>query len=110
MLWPAFNELNDLSVGISGATLADVIAHFGHDTAQRAVRTARLEHTYKLARRTDAVQRLSSSGGYVTNVLQGSKSACRIRVGDYRVVYNVVLSTLIMQIIRVGHRRDIYNR
>ena len=40
----------------------------------------------------------------------GSERTYRIRVGDYRVVYNVVSSTLIIQIIRVGHRRDVYNR
>ena len=40
--------------------------------------------------------------------LVGSERTYRIRVGDYRVVYNVVSSTLIIQIIRVGHRKDIY--
>ena len=42
--------------------------------------------------------------------LVDSEHTYHIRVGDYRVVYNVVSSTLIIQIIRVGHRRDIYNR
>ena len=35
MLWPDFNELGDLPVGVYRATIADVIAHFGHGTAQR---------------------------------------------------------------------------
>ena len=43
MLWPAFNELGDLPVGVYRATLADVIAHFGHGTAQRVIITARRE-------------------------------------------------------------------
>ena len=42
--------------------------------------------------------------------LVGSERTYRSRVGDYRVVHNVVSSTLIIQIIRVGHRRDVYNR
>jgi len=42
--------------------------------------------------------------------LVGSERTYRIRVGDYRVVYNVVSSSLIIQIVRVGHRRDVYNR
>ena len=42
--------------------------------------------------------------------LVGSERTYRIRVGDYRVVYNVVSSILVIQIIRVGHRRDIYDR
>ena len=51
MLWPAFNELGDLPIGVYRATLAEVIAHFGHGTAQRIAITARLEHIYELARR-----------------------------------------------------------
>jgi mRNA interferase RelE/StbE len=42
--------------------------------------------------------------------LVGSERTYRIRVGDYRVVYNVVSSTLIIQIVRVGHRREVYDR
>lgn len=32
------------------------------------------------------------------------------RIGDYRLIYSVFASTLIIQIIRVGHRKDVYNR
>jgi mRNA interferase RelE/StbE len=42
--------------------------------------------------------------------LVGSERTCRIRVGDYRVVYNVVSSTLMIQIVRVGHRREVCDR
>ncbi len=42
MLWPDFNELGDLSVGIYRAKIADVVAHFGRCSAQRASVTARL--------------------------------------------------------------------
>ena len=42
--------------------------------------------------------------------LVGSEHTYRIRVGDYRVVYNVVSSALIIQIVRVGHRREVYGR
>ncbi len=41
MLWPAFNEMGDLPVGVYRATLADVIAYFGHGTAQRTAITTR---------------------------------------------------------------------
>ena len=62
MLWPAFNELGDLPVGVYRATLAEVIAHLGHGTVQRVAITARLERIYELARRTSSVQRLTASG------------------------------------------------
>ncbi len=66
MLWPAFNELGDLPIGVYRATLAEVIAHFGHGTAQRMTITARLERIYELARRTGSVQRCIIFGSYVT--------------------------------------------
>jgi hypothetical protein len=66
MPWPAFNELGDLPVGVHPATLAEVIAQFGHDTVQRVTITARLERIYELARRTESWQRLIIFGSYVT--------------------------------------------
>jgi hypothetical protein len=66
MPWPAFNELGDLPVGVYPATLAEVIVHFGHGTAQRVTITARLERIYELARRTESLQRFIIFGSYVT--------------------------------------------
>lgn len=40
--------------------------------------------------------------------LAGSDHSYRIRIGDYRVVYTVEDDFLLVQIIRVGHRRDVY--
>ena len=40
--------------------------------------------------------------------LSGSENAYRIRVGDYRVVYTVETSVLLIEITRVRHRRDVY--
>ncbi|GAB2486648.1 type II toxin-antitoxin system RelE/ParE family toxin [Algoriphagus taiwanensis] len=33
----------------------------------------------------------------------------RIRVGDYRIIYEIFDSDLIVDIIALGHRKDIYN-
>ena len=35
--------------------------------------------------------------------------ACRIRVADYRIIYNIFDDILIIEIIDLGHRKDIYN-
>jgi mRNA interferase RelE/StbE len=40
--------------------------------------------------------------------LMGSESSYRIRLGDYRVLYSVIEKRLIIEIIRVGHRKDVY--
>ena len=40
--------------------------------------------------------------------LQGSEQSYRIRVGDYRVVYRVLESRLVVEVIRARHRKDVY--
>jgi len=40
--------------------------------------------------------------------LTGEESVCRVRVGDYRILYEVIDERLVIHVIRVGHRRDVY--
>ena len=40
--------------------------------------------------------------------LVGTEQTYRIRVGDYRILYEVFSSMLLIEIIRVGHRKDVY--
>lgn len=42
--------------------------------------------------------------------LRGSEHTYRFRVGDYRVVYSVYSNILTIEIVRIGHRKDIYRR
>lgn len=42
--------------------------------------------------------------------LQGATDLYRIRIGDYRVIYQIHDRQLRILIVRVGHRRDIYDR
>jgi len=37
-----------------------------------------------------------------------STNAFRIRIGSYRVIYDVLNDELIVRIIKIGHRKDIY--
>jgi len=41
--------------------------------------------------------------------LKGEKDLWRIRVGDYRIIYSVYIDTLIIDVIRVRHRKEVYN-
>ena len=41
--------------------------------------------------------------------LKGSASARRIRVGSYRVVYEVYVDRVLVFVVAVGHRREIYD-
>lgn len=40
--------------------------------------------------------------------LNGKENAYRIRVGDYRVIYDIFDDILVVNVVEVGHRRNIY--
>lgn len=40
--------------------------------------------------------------------LSGASDIWRLRVGDYRVLYQVRDEALLVLVVRVGHRRDVY--
>ena len=42
--------------------------------------------------------------------LLGSEHTYRIRQGSYRIVYTVSKTTLVVEITRIGHRKDVYDR
>ncbi|MFH1985228.1 MAG: type II toxin-antitoxin system RelE/ParE family toxin [Pseudomonadota bacterium] len=42
--------------------------------------------------------------------LSGAEHTYRIRVGNYRIIYNVLNRILTIEVIRVGHRRDVYRK
>lgn len=43
-----------------------------------------------------------------TRKLAGSDRLYRLRVGDYRVIYEIHDDRLVVMVIKVGHRREIY--
>ena len=38
------------------------------------------------------------------------ESTFRIRVGDYRIIYRILNDILVIEIVRIGHRRDVYRK
>ena len=40
--------------------------------------------------------------------LTGYDNAWRIRIGDYRVLYEVIDDQVLVTVVRVAHRRDVY--
>lgn len=46
--------------------------------------------------------------GYIQ--LQGGEGEMRVRVGHYRIIYEVVDSELIVLILNIGHRREVYRQ
>ncbi|MFT5206576.1 MAG: mRNA interferase RelE/StbE [Candidatus Omnitrophota bacterium] len=53
----------------------------------------------------DQLERDPHQGKLLKGVLKGRYS---YRVGSYRIIYTIQRSKLIVQIIDIGHRRDIY--
>lgn len=39
-----------------------------------------------------------------------SEHSYRIRIGSYRVIYNIESAALIIEVVRVAHRRQVYDR
>jgi mRNA interferase RelE/StbE len=42
--------------------------------------------------------------------LKGSEDQYRLRVGDYRIIYQIQDQALIILVVKIGHRKDIYRR
>jgi mRNA interferase RelE/StbE len=40
--------------------------------------------------------------------LQGKDDTWRIRVGDYRILYDIKNKELVILVVKVGHRREVY--
>jgi mRNA interferase RelE/StbE len=64
----------------------------------------------QVRRRVQAALELLAADPYPPAAVQlvGGSGEWRVRTGDYRVVYEVVDEELLVLILRVGHRRDVY--
>ena len=45
---------------------------------------------------------------YGSKKLTGTVNSYRVRVGDYRVIYDVYEHEIVVSVLKIGHRRDIY--
>ena len=60
----------------------------------------------RVARRIDALAHEPRPVG--VEKLQGADDLWRIRVGDYRIIYRIHNDRLLILVVRVGNRRDVY--
>jgi mRNA interferase RelE/StbE len=56
--------------------------------------------------RLDALAQEPRSQG--VEKLRGAEDLYRLRVGDYRVIYQIQDDVLVLVLLHVGHRRDVY--
>ena len=59
----------------------------------------------------DAIQSLSANP-FPSGIkqLRGGERSYRMRIGDYRVIYEVFANHLTIEVIRVRHRKDAYRK
>jgi mRNA interferase RelE/StbE len=81
------------------------------EVARRAVKSLARLPTQEQQRVRAAVDLLSENPrppGCVP--LEGEPNVYRVRVGDYRIVYKMLDAVLLVHVVAIGHRRDIYRR
>ena len=74
--------------------------------ARRALAGLAREPQERIRRAIDALTAMPRPAGIVK--MHGSEGYYRLRVGDYRVVYAVEDDVLIVLVVRIGHRREVY--
>ena len=42
--------------------------------------------------------------------LQGKKELYRVRTGDYRIIYTIKDNQLLVLVVQIGHRKDVYKK
>ena len=77
-------------------------------SAYKELRNIHKEYIPKII---DAVEKLAQNP-FPPRVkkLSGSEKTYRIKIADYRIIYELEQKRLIIQIIRVRHRKDVYKR
>ena len=87
------------------------MASYKVEWKRAAVKELRALPTEAIERILKAVEQLAMNP-YPVGVrkLVGAEHNYRIREGNYRVIYTVTAATLVIEVIRVGHRKDIYDR
>lgn len=63
----------------------------------------------KIVEKIDLLKVNPTPDGYKKLSGQNDLALYRIRVGDYRIIYAIEENCLIILIVEVGHRKDIYN-
>ena len=74
--------------------------------AARQVRKLPREHRARVQARVRELASEPRPTGAIK--LAGETAAWRVRIGDYRVIYDIFDDVLVVTVLAVGHRRDAY--
>ena len=74
--------------------------------AERELKRIALRDRERISARIDGLAAEPRPAG--VKALQGGGGLLRLRVGDYRVLYEVRDTEVIVIVVRIGHRREVY--
>ncbi|MFQ5740914.1 MAG: type II toxin-antitoxin system RelE/ParE family toxin [Acidobacteriota bacterium] len=74
-------------------------------SAAKSLRRIPLAARERLVGAIDRLRRAPHAGGVLKGEFSGLR---RIRVGPYRIIYEVIEGQLTILVVRIGHRREIY--
>ncbi len=74
--------------------------------AEKALAGIPNPHRRRISKAIDGLARQPRPAGCTK--LTGAENAYRIRIGDYRIVYQIMDRALIVHVIRIAHRKDVY--
>jgi mRNA interferase RelE/StbE len=77
-------------------------------TAARSFRKLAASHQRRIGRAIDSLSVDPRPNGCVK--LAGEENLYRIRSGDYRILYQIRDRVLLVLVVAVGHRREIYRK
>ncbi len=79
---------------------------FLEKATQRDLRALSRENFHRIIPRIEELARNPRPSG--CHKIAGSKSDWRVRVGDYRIIYEVDDKAKVVRVMRVRHRREVY--
>lgn len=74
-------------------------------SAAKALEKIARDDRYRIIDAIDQLKENPAAGGVLKGEFSGLR---RIRVGSYRIVYEVQDQQLVVLVIRIGHRREVY--
>jgi len=77
-------------------------------SSERDIRNIDKQHIHRILNAVEALSENPFPAQF--KKLQGSESSYRIRIGDYRVIIDIDKQNLLILIIKIGHRKNIYEK